>query len=250
MKAVKKTAQSGFSLIELSVSLAALALLTWAVSGAYGNGMKQGARDNAIAQGETLREAIRAFALRNRRLPCPDTSGSGWEGDASGVCVGGAETGWMPYRSLGMDIPASPLRAAYSVYRNAAINADLAVATERTGSVAGSASYQDIRDLIGGLAIANGQIPAPGHLYLTGDDGLAGAVDCNNNKVAVPAYVVVLALQDSNGDGSLFDGVHTGLPGNVACFQSQNTPPTAGRDDVVISEGTSALMGWLSAHAS
>lgn len=243
-----KGAQFGFSLIELSVAIAILALLTWAVSGAYGNGMRQGERDVAAAQGENVRDVIRSFALRNRRLPCPDASGSGWEGDAHGVCAAGAEIGWVPYRSLGMDIPASPLRAAYGVYRNAGINADLAVTAERTGSVPGSASYQDIRDLIVGLAIANTQAPAASHLYLTGNDGVQGVVDCNNNKVAVPAFVVVLPLQDRNGDGSLFDGVQTGLPGNIICFQSENTPPAAIRDDVVIAEGLHTLVGWLSAH--
>ncbi len=232
----------GFSLIELSVAIAIMGLLTWAVGGAYGNSTRQGARDAAVAQGETMRDLIRSFALVNRRLPCPDTSGSGWEN-----CAGG-ELGWLPYSTLGLDIPSPTTRAAYGVYRNAAINADLAVVAERTGNAAGTPGYQDIRDLIAGAGFVTAQAPGVGHLYLTGNDGAGGAVDCANNKVAIPAFVVALPLRDMDGDGSLFDGVQTGLPGNIVCFQSQNTPPNAIRDDVVINESLSTLMGWLSAH--
>lgn len=248
--------QTGFSLVELAVSLAVITLLTWAVSNAYGSGSRQQERNRALAEGENLRQAIRAFALRNHRLPCPDATGSGWEGDATGTCQAGVETGWVPYRSLGMDPPAPALTAAYGVYRNAAaqyqgnaVNADLAVSMERTGAAAGAASYQDVHDLLLGLSYAAAQTPAAGHLYLTGDNGQSGAIDCNGNKVAIPAYVLVFPLSDRNGDGSRFDGVQAGLPANGLCIQSAGTAQTTDDDDVVVSEGLATLMGWLSAHS-
>lgn len=112
--------QRGFSLVELSIVLLALGVLGWAVAGSYGNAGTVRDRDGAVQTAETLREALRAFALRNGRLPCPDSAGAGWEGDASGACIDGVEAGWLPYRTLGLDVPQDALRAAYGVYRNKA----------------------------------------------------------------------------------------------------------------------------------
>jgi hypothetical protein len=100
-----------------------------------------------------------------------------------------------------------------------------------------------------GLVNTAAQAPAAGALYVTGNGKALGAVDCVANQVAIPAFVVVLPLQDKDGDGSLFDGVEAGLPnGAVACIQSPGTPSVPGNDDVVISESSATLMGWLSAH--
>ncbi len=242
--------QRGFSLAELAIALAALGLVTWAVAGAYGNAGAQHDRDAARVHGQQMLEAVKAFALVNARLPCPDTDGDGWEGGASG-CPSGAETGWFPYRSLGLDLPEPALRAAYGVYRNVAADADLAVRSERStpADAADDPGYQDVRDLIIGLSHAAAQAPAAGHVYLTGDDGTQGAVDCTNNVRSHPAVVLAMPLSDRDNDGSRFDGVHPASPASAQCFQAPGTAGTVVRDDVVVAESLLSLAGWLAAHA-
>ncbi|KQM70126.1 prepilin-type N-terminal cleavage/methylation domain-containing protein [Xylophilus sp. Leaf220] len=240
---------SGFSLVELSVVLVVLGLLGWAVAGSYDNTGALRDRDRATQSAESLREALRAFALRNGRLPCPDSSGTGWEGDAAGVCTPGTEGGWLPYRSLGLDVPADAWHAAYGVYRNSAAaggDADLAVATERTGDAAGTPGYRNARDLMAGLVIAGNQAVSPAHARLTGNDGTDGSVDCAANVRSHPAFFVVVPLEDRSDDGNRFDAPHAV---GTACASTPGTAMTAVRDDVVAAESLAALTGWLGARA-
>lgn len=246
---VRRLRQRGFSLIELSVVLLATGLLGWAVASGYGNAAALQDRDRARQSAESLREGLRAFALRNGRLPCPDTGGSGWEGDAAGACASGAEAGWLPYRSLGLDLPPDALRAAYGVYRNRNAtggDADLAVATERTGDAAGTPGYRNARDLVAGLAIAGRQALTTAHVRLTGDDAAEGAVDCAANVRSHPAFFIVVPLEDRDGDGNRFDAPHTaGAP----CAYAPGTALRSDRDDVVVAESLDALAGWIGARA-
>lgn len=241
--------QRGFSLVELSIVLLALGVLGWAVAGSYGNAGTVRDRDGAVQTAETLREALRAFALRNGRLPCPDSAGTGWEGDAAGACIDGVEAGWLPYRTLGLDVPQAALRAAYGVYRNKAAtggDADLAVATERTGDAPGTPGYRNARDLVAGLVIAGRQTVAATHARLTGDDAGEGAVDCRNNARSHPAFFIVVPLEDRDNDGNRFDVPHAaGTP----CAYSPGTALRSDRDDVVAAESLAALAGWIGARA-
>lgn len=242
-------AQRGFSLVELSLALLVMGLLAWAVSGAYDNSSALRDRDRATQSAESLREALRAFALRNGRLPCPDSSGTGWEGDATGVCADATEAGWLPYRSLGLDLPPDALHAAYGVYRNQAAtggDADLAVATERTGDIPGSPSYRNARDLMAGLSIAGNETLSVAHTRLTGNDGTDGAVDCTANLRSHPAFFIVVPLEDRSNDGNRFDAPH-GV--GTACAYMPGTAMRNDRDDVVAAESLAALTGWLGARA-
>ncbi|WP_082492862.1 type II secretion system protein [Acidovorax sp. Leaf160] len=241
--------QRGFSLIELSVVLLAMGLLGWAVSSGYGNSAALQDRDRARQAAESLRESLRAFALRNGRLPCPDTGGSGWEGDGGGACASGVEAGWLPYRSLGLDLPPDTLRAAYGVYRNknaAGGDADLAVAAERTGDAAGTPGYRNARDLMAGLVIAGRQPLSSDHARLTGDDAGEGVVHCTDNIRSHPAFFIVVPLEDRDNDGNRFDAPHTA---GSLCAYAPGTALRIDRDDVVAAESLASLTGWIGARA-
>ncbi len=242
--------QRGFTLAELAIVLSALGLITWAVSGAYGNVGNSRERDMANAQGQQLLNALKSFALTHARLPCPDTDGDGWEGNASG-CPAGAQSGDLPYRTLGFDLPAPALHAAYAVYRDSALapDADLVVRAERSNpqDAPGNPGYQDVRDLILALNQAGRQPVSTAHPYLTGNNGTQGAVDCNGNVRSNPAVVLAFPLTDRDASSSRFDGIHAVHPN--LCFQAPGTPVTATNDDVTVTLSTASLAGWLSARA-
>jgi type II secretory pathway pseudopilin PulG len=248
-------AQFGFSLIELALVLLVLGVTTWAIAGSYGNSAIAGERDLARAHGQTLLNNLRAFALNNGRLPCPDTAAigsvnSGWETvSAAGTCaVATTETGMFPYRSLGLEMPDNQLRAAYGVYRNSAVRADLTVQAERTDIPAVASSVLDTRDFIAALnfAATASSPPSATHLYLTGDNLTLGAVNCATTVLSNQAFVLVMPLRDRNGAGNEFDGIHNAFSaGTSVCASAPSTPFSLNMDDVVVAESFAGLSGWL-----
>lgn len=228
---------SGFSLVELAIVVAVFGLMCWGGVRAYSPAMES-ARELARAQGVAVRSALLAFALNNGRLPCPDRDGSGFEsGDGNG-CASGVQTGWVPYRSIGLAQPDTHDRYAYGVYRNAGASADL------------TATALPLSNLLTAVQTAQTQSVSTSYVYLTGDNGALGTVDCSGNVVSNPAFVIVAPLEDRDADGNVFDGVHAALPDSDRCFQAAATPATLTQDDVVVSESLSALLGWLAARAS
>jgi hypothetical protein len=142
-----------------------LGLLGWGVSAAYGNVGALRERDLASRSAEALQQALRAFALHNARLPCPDLTGQGWEGNAAGQCPAGAEPAGCP-----------TARWAWTCRRRRCRPATRSTATLRPRRRCrpggahrahrrqpGQPRLQDVRDLIVGLnrAQAAGPSPAP-----------------------------------------------------------------------------------------
>jgi len=122
MKVVKNLRQSGFSLVELAVSLVlvgVVGLVVWRVMPA----------SRGVAEGDTpqlrlrqAQDAIEGFALRRHRLPCP----AALDGTGGEVC-GADALGELPWRTLGL--PRGDVALRYGVYRTP--TADLAVAVSR-----------------------------------------------------------------------------------------------------------------------
>lgn len=242
--------QGGFSFVELAIVMTVVGLMGWAVSAAYGNTGMVRERNQAVQLGESLKAAVRGFALVNARLPCPDTDGDGWEGGPSGVCGPGDQTGWFPYHSMGMDQPEMLYRVAYAVYRRPgntpASDADLVMRIDRTGDSPGDPHFQDARDLIVALNNAGADLPSTTKARLTGNDGSEGPADCTQNVRSHPAFFVIFPLVDRSGDGNRFDGPHDLA---IACAMTPGVGVTLVRDDVVVAESLATLAGWLGARA-
>lgn len=242
--------QAGFSLLELAIVLVIAGLLSWASFSAYETVSSQQEIERGRAEGKQLQSIVRAFALRHGRLPCPDTSAtaSGYENLAGTTCVAGTQLGWFPYVSVGLSIPEPALRARYAVFRDSIDplkNADLAVAMERTGDAAETATFMDVTDLIAGLnqaaRLAAASV-ATNRPYLTGDGGAAGVIHCTSNPVMSVAYWIVVPLKDADNNGDRLDPPHTmaGL-----CAASPTAPLRFDSDDVVVAESATQLAGWL-----
>ena len=240
--------QRGFTFLELALALLVVGLVSWSAFSAYD--VFQDAQDRRAAQDNArhLQGQLRAFALRHGRLPCPDTSAAGTGDDnlAAGACAAGSQVGWFPYVSAGLAVPTDEHRARYAVYRlanaTASLDADLAVARERNGDAPGQRHHQDVGDLIVALNTAAGHAPVSTRSYVTGDGGMAGAIDCAANLSQLAAYWLVIPLQDRDGDADRLDAPNT-LAG--PCAGGPSAPVSAANDDVVLAESPALLAGWL-----
>ena len=236
-------AAQGFTLIEIAIVLVVMGLMLSAAAAAYvnmfGANRSRLAGDSALA---SMSDALVAFARTHNRLPCPDLDGSGNEG-AAGACPASTEVGWYPYVATGLTNPAPAARAIYGVYR--AAGADLVVASELTGDVAGASTYADGGDFIRKLTAAASVPATDTHIYTTGDGGPSGAENCATNVVGNPAFVVVLPGDDRDGDGKNVDGIHNTMPASGHCFVAPTRPMDSHSDDRSTAIGFYALAADL-----
>lgn len=242
-------AQTGFSLVEMSVVLVVIGLLSWAAFSGYETVVAQQAYARGKEEAVHLQSMVRSFALRHGRLPCPAANPDGYETLTADVCADGVNLGWFPYVSVGLELPEDSLLARYSVFRagnaTAADDADLAVVKERTADAVGAASYQDVGDLIVALNNAAGLPFSAARTYLTGDAGATGAIDCAVNQMTAAAYWVVVPLQDRDNDAHRLDTPHAL---NSVCAASPAAPLRINSDDVVMADSPTQLAGWLRAN--
>jgi len=233
---------AGFTLVELAVVLAVLGVLGIAMTSAFTGVAQDRDRNTARAQAEVARQALRTFALRNQRLPCPDTSAagdSGHEGGGSG-CAAGVQVGWLPYLDLDLDPPVRGARLRYGVHRGA--GADLAVLTAGSDDLDGNAAFRRK------LAQLAGTAPSSAHPYY-GTPAASGTPDCVEVRTN-PAFVLVAPLRDQDGVAAGFDGANQGFgDGSRLCTAAPDQPGDARYDDVVAAEGASSLLGWIARPA-
>lgn len=248
--------QSGFTLIELAVVLIMIGLITGAAIRLYHPA--QDRIDEVKAEQILLgiKQSLISFAISHRRLPCADTNSNGFEGGAAGCgAAATAQTGSVPYATLGIDLPGTPGQEifrrdiVYGVYRNnnaiPASDADLAIVLERTGDLLGDSRYQDLGDFR--RALTNGATAATSSnfVYRTGD-GDTSAENCGTNVVANAAFLLASAgTQDANLDGNRFDGVNEALNldgSGAKCFASAAKRRNADYDDVTVGMGFTELL--------
>lgn len=239
--------QSGVTLVELAVVITIVGLLSVVVSAGYQDVAGQSAATLARADAEAARQAVRAFVLRNKRLPCPDLSVDGEvarEG-LGGSCPASAQVGWLPYESLGLTKPDRTRRMRYAVSRAgvdlvvppaaATVRPDLDGATRFRAALAASARLPE------GTA----------RPYLTGPGTTAAPEACGFVQ-SNPAYALIAPATDRDGVPSAatgFDGIHAGMANAGAlCIAAPSRRATADNDDVVVAETPGTLLGWLAAR--
>jgi type II secretory pathway pseudopilin PulG len=236
----------GFQLLELAIVLAVLGVLTLMTAWAFSGADLKNTRSRSEAEAVAAAEALRAFLLANKRLPCPDTSGDGRENYNSTTesCDSTAESGYLPYLSLGLAENAHN-RMRYSVYRNPASN-DITALAERTGDAEGAPDYRGYGDALAALA----RIPATplnAHIRVAGVTA-TGASDCNIG--AHPAFALVVPNQDMDGNGQAVDGrnASVAIASAGGCLASPRQAFAHNYDDFVLYESAATLMGWLAQH--
>ncbi|MET3514466.1 hypothetical protein ABIC63_002245 [Pseudacidovorax sp. 1753] len=109
---------AGFSLLECAIVLAVASTMTVAGFHWVSTAHMSGASIAAQATADAAREALYSFARTNHRLPCPDFTGNGLEGNCDDA---GNRVGWLPVVTLNMsdrNLSTDLLkRPRYAVYR-------------------------------------------------------------------------------------------------------------------------------------
>lgn len=239
--------QTGVSLVELAVVVSIIGLLSVVVSAGYTDVAGQSAASIAKADAEAARQAIRAFALRNKRLPCPDLSAAGdvaREGLA-GTCPVGAQVGWLPYESLGLTRPDRDERLRYAVGR---AGVDLVVPPAAATVLDDFDGATRFRSALAAAARLPESASRP---FLTGPGTTASPENCGVVQ-SNPAFVLIAPVTDRDATGPApfgFDGVNVAMAAsNQNCIAAPSRRADARYDDVVVAESASALLGWLAAR--
>lgn len=213
--------QSGSLLVEISLAMMAMgALALVAVPMLSGTKKNQ---DRALAGNSLMlaEQAVRTFILREKRLPCPDPVGGGYEArDADGQCPPGLATGFLPYAALQLDKPAIDGVVRYGVWRGA--GADLA---NRAASTVADGASDGSQQLLDALARALKSPPGTALPYVARLNGQLQHVDCTAASDN-PAFVMAVQASAS-------------VAGSALCFADDRA---AGNQ--VRWVGRQELLGW------
>ncbi|MGH8598705.1 MAG: type II secretion system protein, partial [Gammaproteobacteria bacterium] len=106
-QSVRARSQTGFSLVELAVVLAIVGFLLGTLMYTLSAQTEQRNFEETRRRLDQARELLLAFAIVNKRLPCPATAASA--GDEYPAVAGGGTcgpptpnyTGWLPARAIG-----------------------------------------------------------------------------------------------------------------------------------------------------
>lgn len=101
MSKTKLKMSKGFTLVEVAIVMVIFGLLLGGLMGPLSmqlDNMKSRETEQSM---QTIKQAIIGFALRNGRIPCPDTTGNGLENMAGDNCTG--LEGTVPSATLGVN---------------------------------------------------------------------------------------------------------------------------------------------------
>ncbi|MCF6317719.1 MAG: prepilin-type N-terminal cleavage/methylation domain-containing protein [Proteobacteria bacterium] len=255
---IKPLKVSGFTLVEMAIVLVVLGVIVSTAQTFYRDTIKTSEFVKIESQLKSINQALISFALQNKRLPCADTDGNGYEGTGTSNCglAASNQTGAVPYKTLGMNQMSTTQtnmrkrNIVFGVYRNARANllddADLAVNAERTGDVAGSQYFLNNFDMIKALSNAKNAAVNNNFVYTT---GIGVNEDCNTNTANNFAYILASAgIEDMDNNGNVFDGVNASLSltgTGTRCFSSTLKRKNNQYDDVVLVMNFQSLIGRL-----
>ncbi|MEO7623455.1 MAG: type II secretion system protein [Gallionella sp.] len=95
-----RATQTGFTLVEMAIVLAIMALLLGSLLPTIASQIEQQRRNETRKYMDEVRDALLGYALANKRLPCPDTTN---DGTAEATCTTNAsQVGTLPYKDLGV----------------------------------------------------------------------------------------------------------------------------------------------------
>ena len=246
-----RSAQRGFSLVELGVGLLVIGLLTL---GALTYWRTAGQKQVAVAERDLQTQAQQAmvgFAHANFRLPCPAVDRNGVED--CGLPATPNQIGFLPWRTLLLPDGAAA-QFKYGVYRasNVAgnLDQDLAVAKDRvwplrfytgtktaTDQVPVDTPSVNLPDLCLAVNLAS-DMPAP-----TG--ALAVKEGTTVTRRSMAFVIAAPGFLDADGDGDRFDGLNHTANNALPTFEASNRVMTDTYDDRVLAMDLDTLFAQL-----
>ena len=227
----------GFTLLELSIYLIVIGIMTVALSGSFSQLQDAGNRDKTKIILKKSEIAITNFALGNNRLPCPDTNSDGRED------CGAGSIGKIPFQTIelgGQALDANGMPITYSVYRNSSSNADLGTLIELKNAINGL-NILDKLDFC--EALSNGQNATKNmNLLSVSTNTLASATSCQNGSFINIAFILASGgNEDADHATPLnrFDQENSTNP--ALCFASPQKAISAQYDDLMTSISFSKL---------
>ena len=92
--------QTGFTLVEMAIVLAIVALLLGGLLPMISSQIEQQRRNETRKYVDEVRDALLGYAIANKHLPCPATDTNGV---AVATCMTAAsQVGYLPYNDLGV----------------------------------------------------------------------------------------------------------------------------------------------------
>lgn len=89
-----------FALIEIAIALSVFGIIGYMTMPLLGKIQRWQKARTSHAHQEKIIEALAGYVLANKRLPCPAADSNG---QALAVCTNATKTGFVPYRTLGID---------------------------------------------------------------------------------------------------------------------------------------------------
>lgn len=251
--------QRGFNLLELTVVVGILALLTSAATGTYELFQQSRSYTSATARLGESRLAIKTFIIRNKRLPCPDSSPSGNAGRENGGALGcpaGLNVGWLPYESLGLTLPDKSARIRYAVYRSA--TADLVMPSgagaefaDLDGSSRLLATLSKAMQTSASTAQPFYKMPAANTPYPTETPSKPDVSCSGSGETINPAFALIapgMDMDQAGGNAPGFDTMNNAIatePATSLCMAPPERPSSFRNDDQIFAESSTTLLGWL-----
>ncbi|MCB4360759.1 type II secretion system protein [Quatrionicoccus australiensis] len=187
----------GFSLIELSIVLLVVALLSSSLMLNFSAQQDNTANFEARHQLDEAKEALLGFAIAQNRLPCPAAPGkNGIESPEGGGNCSNPWDGYLPAVSLGIqpvnaqgyaiDPWGNPIRYALSAFKNPACGADFCLATQNGVRNAWHSSAPPAPD----LRVCN---------TANNSTGSAGSAECASDTALIKDATAIIFSLGKNG---------------------------------------------------
>lgn len=197
-----KRAARGFTLAELAVVFAIIALLLGGAMMTLSAQVEQRNNDETVRRLNAAAEAVLAYAIVNRRLPCPATAGTtGDEAPAGGgSCsvwsVGGGHGGFLPARTIGFQ-PVDTSGYGMDAWGN---RLRYAVATLITGCTGSSTTPHFTSEA---NLKANGVSCRPNDLDICSSSAGSTATSCNTAPRIASTQTVAFVVYSTGKNGAI-----------------------------------------------